>query len=81
MTLDANNGNGRGAAVGTATIAVPPPFQAKLQELAKGYEKARADLMLFQDMLFLAMGLPPGSNWNLDTDTMTLTRLPDNVDA
>jgi hypothetical protein len=64
--------NGHGAA-GAAPLAVPGPFRGKLLELVGNYQKAKADLDLFHSMMLMAMGLPPDSSWNLDTETMKIT--------
>lgn len=54
-------------------LPVPPLFRGKLLELATACDKARQDLDLYYQMLLLAMGLPPDTEWTVDTDTMVMT--------
>jgi len=69
------NGHGAHAIGGTplTAVAVPPPVRPMLRKLVNAYSDAKSELECFQKMLFIAMHLPEGSDWNLDTDTMMLT--------
>jgi len=69
------NGHAAVRIVEGSEISVPQACQPKPRKLSDAFIKARADLELFQTMLFLAMRLPTDTNWTLDTDTMMISQV------
>lgn len=60
------------------TVPVPMTLRPRLAELAEALTKAKAELGGYFECMMLGLKLPPGVDWNLDTNTMLITpRIPD----
>ena len=53
-------------------VAVPVALQPKLRALVAAHSAAKAELGGFVDAIFLVLALPAGSDWTIDTESMTL---------
>ena len=63
------------------SVPVPNDLCPRLKQLDAAYNKARSDLEAFYRSLMIVMGLPPDTEWKLDTETMILPRLSPPTDA
>ena len=55
-------------------IALPGPAKSRAGQLYLAHLRAKAALALYVEGLLAGLGLDPADNWNLDTESMTLTR-------
>ena len=82
MTLPALpslNGHSSGAVTPATSMTVPEALRPRLAEVGRAYEEARSAMQLYVKSLMVVLGLPPDSEWDIDTETGILTphRTPD----